>query len=83
MCRPSSSGRSEPCVCGVERRVCQLLEEVAPVQRHVISGHGAVDFLPREAIDVLHQLFNIQVRPALRAQQDTAHPQRRWVVNRI
>ncbi len=58
---------TQPCVSGVARRVCQLLEEVAPMQRHFISGHGAVDFLPREAVDMLHQLFNVQVRPALRA----------------
>ncbi len=37
------------------------------MQRHFISGRGAVDFLPREAVDMLHQLFNVQVRPALRA----------------
>ena len=52
------------------------------MQRHCISGHGAVEFLPREAVDVLHQLFNVQVKPALRAWQGTAQPERGRVVSR-
>ena len=44
-------------------RVCQLLKEVAPTQRSMVSGRGVMEFFPREAVDMLHTLFNIQVQP--------------------
>ena len=46
-------------------RVCQVLQEVAPTQRSLVSGRGVIEFFPREAIDTLHTLFNIQVQPLL------------------
>ena len=45
-------------------RVCQLLKEVAATQRSLVSGRGIIEFFPREAVDTLHTLFNIQVQPA-------------------
>ncbi|KAK9828381.1 hypothetical protein WJX81_001823 [Elliptochloris bilobata] len=48
--------------------VCQLLREVAPTQRCAVSGRGIIEFFPREAVDTLHMLFNVNEMQGLDSQ---------------